>query len=47
MVWAPDSRSLFVAGSDDRLRVVDAATARVHDLDVTLPPMNQVAIREA
>jgi hypothetical protein len=45
--WSPDGRWLFIAGADGKLFPVDAATGRVHDLGVPLPPITQLAIRAA
>jgi hypothetical protein len=45
MVWSPDGRWLFVAASGGRLVVVDAATGRAESLGVSLPAVDQVAIR--
>ena len=44
MVWSPDSRWLFVAAADRKLVVVDARTGRAEHLQVTLPPVTQVAV---
>jgi hypothetical protein len=45
-VWSPDSRWLFVAGTDFRLHAFDA-TGKDHDLGVGLPALNQLAVRPA
>jgi hypothetical protein len=47
MAWSPDSRWLFVVGSNDWLYPVDATTGVVHDLGVELPGITQVAVRPA
>jgi len=47
IVWSPDSRWLFVVGAGGRLFVVDARTAQVRNLGVALPPLSQLAIRNA
>ena len=44
MAWSPDSRWLFVAAADGKLVVVDARTGRAEHLQVTLPPVTQVAV---
>jgi hypothetical protein len=44
MVWSPDSRWLFVAAANGKLVVVDARTGRAEHLQVTLPPVTQVAV---
>jgi hypothetical protein len=45
MVWSPDGRWLFVAAAGGKLVVVDARTGRAEGLGVTLPAVDQVAIR--
>jgi hypothetical protein len=47
MVWSPDSRWLFVTSASGRLYPVDRATGAVHDLGVPLPPLIQLAVRNA
>jgi hypothetical protein len=47
MAWSPDSRWLFVANEDGRIWPLQAATAEVHELATPLPPVNQIAIRNA
>lgn len=47
MVWSPDSRWLFIAGAGGTLYVIDVATARVRNLGVALPPISQLAVRQA
>ncbi len=47
MAWSPDSRWLFVAASGGRLVAVNARTGQATGFGVSLPPMNQVAIRNA
>jgi len=44
-VWAPDSRSLFVVDRPGRVHVLDRRTLRVAALDVSLPPVSQLALR--
>lgn len=46
-VWSPDSRWLFIATADEHLAVVDAHTRQVRDLGISLPNLNQLAIRNA
>ncbi len=46
MVWSPDSRWLFTPTSG-RLVAVDARTGQVRDLGVSLPRVEQVAVRAA
>jgi hypothetical protein len=45
MVWSPDGRWLFVAASGGKLVVVNARTGQAEGLGVSLPPVDQVAIR--
>jgi energy-converting hydrogenase Eha subunit A len=45
MVWSPDSRWLFVAGTDGKLMAVSSATGKVTGLGVPLPAVSQVAVR--
>jgi hypothetical protein len=45
MAWSPDSRWLFVAASGGRLVAVSTRTGRAESLGVTLPAVDQVAIR--
>jgi hypothetical protein len=45
MAWSPDSRWLFVAASGGRLVAVSARTGQVESLGVSLPAVDQVAIR--
>jgi len=45
MAWSPDGRWLFVAASGGKLVVVDPSTGRVESLGVSLPAVDQVAIR--
>ncbi len=47
MVWAPDSRRLFVATDTGRVAVVDRTTGQVGDLGLRLPFLEQLAIRAA
>lgn len=44
-VWSPDSRWLFVSDAGRGLAVVNAATGKVRDLGVRLPPIEQLAVR--
>jgi hypothetical protein len=46
MAWSPDGRWLFVALNGD-LFAVDAQNDRVTRLDVSLPPISQLAVRPA
>jgi hypothetical protein len=45
MAWSPDSRWLFVAAADGRLVAINARLGRAEHLGVTLPGIDQVAIR--
>jgi hypothetical protein len=45
MAWSPDSRWLFVATASGKLVAVNALSDQVQPLAVTLPPVDQVAIR--
>jgi hypothetical protein len=45
MVWSPDGRWLFVAASGGKLVAVNARTGRAESLGVSLPGVDQVAIR--
>jgi hypothetical protein len=45
MVWSPDGRWLFVATAGGKLLAVDPLTGRAESLGVSLPAVNQVAIR--
>jgi hypothetical protein len=45
MVWSPDGRWLFVATADGKLAAVDPLTGRAQGLGVSLPALDQVAIR--
>ena len=47
MVWSPDSRWLFVVGGGGRLYAIDSSTGRVSDLGIPLPPVDQLAVRNA
>ena len=47
MAWSPDSRWLFVVTDTGAVRVVDGRTGQVASLDVRLPFISQVAVREA
>jgi hypothetical protein len=45
MAWSPDGRWLFVAASGGRLVAVNPRTGRAESLGVSLPAVDQVAIR--
>jgi hypothetical protein len=45
MAWSPDGRWLFVAASGGKLVAVDPRTGRAESLGVSLPAVDQVAIR--
>jgi hypothetical protein len=45
MAWSPDGRWLFVAASGGQLVVVNQRTGRTESLGVSLPAVDQVAIR--
>ena len=45
MAWSPDGRWLFVAASGGKLVAVDPRTGRAESLGVSLPEVEQVAIR--
>ena len=45
MAWSPDGRWLFVAASGSKLVAVDPRTSRAESLGVSLPAVDQVAIR--
>jgi hypothetical protein len=45
MAWSPDSRWLFVAAADGKLVAISARTGKARSLGVTLPAVDQVAIR--
>src|SRR5580658_8813603 len=47
MAWSPDSRWQFVPASGGRLVAVDAHTGQATGLGVSLPAIDQVAIRNA
>ncbi len=47
MIWAPDSRRLFVATETGRVAVVDRTTGQIGDLGLRLPVIEQLAIRPA
>jgi hypothetical protein len=46
MVFSPDSHWLFVAGGGGVLYAVNPATGVAQPLDVVLPPLRQLAIRD-
>jgi hypothetical protein len=45
MAWSPDSRWLFVAAAGGHLVVIDARTGRAEPLGISLPVVDQVAVR--
>jgi hypothetical protein len=45
MAWSPDGRWLFVAAAGGKLVAVDPRTGHAESLGVSLPPVEQVAIR--
>jgi WD40-like Beta Propeller Repeat len=45
MAWSPDGRWLFVAASGGQLVVVNQRTGRAESLGISLPAVDQVAIR--
>ena len=45
LVWSPDGRWLLVVASDHTIKAVEASTWRVTSLGVTLPPVDQLAVR--
>ena len=45
MACSPDGRCLFVAASSGKRVAVDPRTGRAESLGVSLPPVDQVAIR--
>jgi len=45
LVWSPDSRWLFVVATVGNLVAIDARTDRAESLGITLPQIQQVAIR--
>jgi hypothetical protein len=45
MAWSPDSRWLFVAGAGGRLLAIDARSGQIESLGITLPRVEQVAVR--
>ncbi|MFE9206312.1 hypothetical protein [Micromonospora sp. NPDC007230] len=45
MVWSPDSRWLFVADTVGQLHAVEVASARLRELGVVLPQLDQLAMR--
>jgi hypothetical protein len=47
MVWSPDSRWLFVTTADGALIAVNPRTGTATALDLSLPPLSQLAIRPA
>jgi hypothetical protein len=47
LAWSPDSRWLFFITARGYLAAVNARTGRVEGLGVTLPPVIQIAVRNA
>ena len=47
LAWSPDSRWLFFITARGYLAAVNARTERVEGLGVTLPPVSQIAVRNA
>jgi hypothetical protein len=47
LAWSPDSRWLFTVAAGGALRAVDARTGRVRSLGVRLPPLTELAVRNA
>lgn len=47
MVWSPDSRWLFAAGTDGQLYAVSSSSGQVQDLGTELPQLLQLAVRAA
>ena len=47
VTWSPDGRWLFAATAGGRVVAIDARTATVHPLGVTLPPLTQLLVRPA
>jgi hypothetical protein len=47
LAWSPDSRWLFTAAADGTLRAVNARTSRSRSLGVRLPPLTELAVRNA
>ncbi|HKE70591.1 MAG TPA: hypothetical protein VKB55_15125 [Nocardioidaceae bacterium] len=45
VAWSPDSRWLFVSDAHRGLVVVDAENGDISDLGVSLPPIDQLAVR--
>lgn len=45
MAWSPDSRWLFVASTDGKLLAINSRSGRVESLGISLPRVQQVAIR--
>jgi hypothetical protein len=45
LAWSPDSRWLFVVAAHGELAAVNARTRQVEGLDVELPPIGQIAVR--
>jgi hypothetical protein len=47
LAWSPDSRWLFFITARGYLAAVNARTGGVEALGVTLPPVSQIAVRNA
>ena len=47
LAWSPDGRWLLAVTAAGRVVAIDARTATVHSLGVTLPPLTQLIIRPA
>jgi len=47
LAWSPDGRWLFVVAANGKLLVVNRHTGRVSSLGAALPPLSQLAIRNA
>jgi hypothetical protein len=47
LAWSPDSRWLFSATGNGALQVIDPRTGQVRGLGVALPPVTDLAVRDA
>jgi sugar lactone lactonase YvrE len=47
LAWSPDGKWLFVVAAHGKLLAIWAATGQVTGLGVTLPPLQQIAVRSA
>lgn len=45
IVWAPDNRWLFLITGSGTVRALDPVLGHIHNLGVTLPPVEQLAIK--